>query len=314
MEIKMKKPYLTYSQQVAKLRDEKDLIINDEEYCRDMLCKIGYFSLIGGYKKPFRNPMTRKYIGETTFDDIVALYLFDQKLRSLIMEYICTIERKFSNAMSYGFCELYGEEQKHYLNPLNYKAKKASDVSKLISILTYNANVNTEHAYINHQRNTYKNVPLWVLLHALTFGQISKMYLYAIPQIKSRVCRQFTNINQRELEQYMKVLVLFRNVCAHNECLFSYKAYSEIPDTLLHKKLNIATTGGHYDKGKVDLFAVFISVRYLLPKEDFLDLKNRFSILLRDYVKRSKRVTEEQILGYMGFPNNWKKMSLYRKI
>lgn len=310
----MNKPHLSYEQQVAKLRDDKNLIINDETYCQDMLCKIGYFSLIGGYKQPFRDPMTRKYIGDTTFDDIVALYSFDQKLRSLVMEYICVIERKFSNAMSYGFCEIFGEEQKYYLDPMNYRAKNLSDVTKLISILSYNANLNTEHTYINHQRSTYHNVPLWVLLHALTFGQISKMYLYALPQIKSRVCRQFINVNQRELEQYMKVLVLFRNVCAHNECLFSFKAYSEIPNTLVHKKLNISTTGGHYDKGKRDLFAIFIAVRYLLPKEDFKELKKRFLILVREYIRKSKRVTEEQILDYMGFPINWKNISLYKNI
>lgn len=310
----MNKPHLTYAQQVVKLRDDKNLIIHDEIYCQEMLCKIGYFSLIGGYKKPFRDPMTRKYIGGTTFDDIIALYNFDQKLRSLIMEYICVIERKFSNAMSYGFCETFGEEQKYYLDPVNYKAKNPNEVTKLISILSYNANTNTEHDYINHQRSTYHNVPLWVLLHALTFGQISKMYLYAIPQIKSRVCRQFTNVNQHELEQYTKVLVLFRNVCAHNECLFSFKAYSEIPNTLIHKKLNISTTGGHYDKGKVDLFAVFIAVRYLLSKEDFNDLKKRFLQLLREYTKSSKRVTEGQLLEYMGFPANWKSIGRYYKI
>lgn len=310
----MNKPHLTYEQQVLKLRNEKNLIINDKDLCKEMLCKMGYFSLIGGYKKPFRDPMTRKYVGNTTFEDILALYSFDQKLRSLVMEYVCAIERKFSNAMSYGFCEYFGEEQIHYLDPSNYKSKKPKEISKLINILEYNANTNNEHDYINHQRDTYHNVPLWVLLHALTFGQISKMYQYVIPQVKSRVCRQFDNINQRELEQYMKLLVIFRNVCAHNECLFSYKAYSEIPDTLLHSKLEITTTGGHYDNGKVDLFAVFIAVRYLLSKSDFIELKRRFLLLIKEYTKKSNRITEEQLYSYMGFPEKWKSISRYKKI
>ena len=40
--------------------------------------------------------------------------------------------------------------------------------------------------------------------------------------------------------KYLKVLTLYRNVCAHNERLFSYHTYIDIPDTLLHEKLSIS--------------------------------------------------------------------------
>ena len=39
-----------------------------------MLTQIGYFSLIGGYKTPFKKPTTQKYKDGTRFEDIVALY------------------------------------------------------------------------------------------------------------------------------------------------------------------------------------------------------------------------------------------------
>ena len=59
-------------------------------------------------------------------------------------------------------------------------------------------------------------------------------------------------MNERELEQYLKVLVLYRDVCAYNERLFSHKVYSEIPNTVLHQKLGIAQTGTQYVYGKKD--------------------------------------------------------------
>ena len=40
---------------------------------------ISYFALIDGYKNLFYNPMTRKYKEGTTFEDLVALYEFDEK-------------------------------------------------------------------------------------------------------------------------------------------------------------------------------------------------------------------------------------------
>ena len=38
-------------------------------------------------------------------------------------------------------------------------------VNRLISILEYQANRNTEHAYLLHQRKVYHNVPMWVLVN-----------------------------------------------------------------------------------------------------------------------------------------------------
>ena len=84
----MTKPYLTISQQIHKLSNDKGLIINDHLFAENMLTNIGYFSLIGGYKSLFINPMTRRYELNTTFEDIVALYQFDDELRHLTFKYL----------------------------------------------------------------------------------------------------------------------------------------------------------------------------------------------------------------------------------
>ena len=105
---------------------------------------------------------------------------------------------------------------------------------------------------------------------------------------------------------------LYRNVCAHNERLFSHKIYSEIPDTILHYKLKIPQIGTQYISGKRDLFGVVIAFRYLLSKSDFKVLKKELVKLIEKYMKSSKRVSEEQLLELMGFPMNWKRISRYK--
>ncbi len=77
----MAKPFLTYDEQLEKLINEKKLIINDSELAKEALKNIGYFSLIGGYKTPFIDPMTRIYQNDVSFNDILALYYFDLSLR-----------------------------------------------------------------------------------------------------------------------------------------------------------------------------------------------------------------------------------------
>lgn len=101
------------------------------------------------------------------------------------------------------------------------------------------ANKNKDHEYLVYQRNKYHNIPLWVIMNTLTFGQISKMFEFLPQNMQGAICQDFGNIKKNEMIKYLKVLTLYRNVCAHNERLFSYHTYIDIPDTLLHKKLGI---------------------------------------------------------------------------
>jgi abortive infection bacteriophage resistance protein len=152
--IEVIKPFLTYEQQIEKLKTEKHLIIKDESFAVEKLQELGYFTLIGGYKAPFRNPMTRVYLDDTTFEDVYALYQFDNELRELIFKYLCQIEKKMRSLISYAFCELHGEMQSAYLDPVNYNASKGKQrgVNKLIQILDRLANQNTDYDYLVYQR------------------------------------------------------------------------------------------------------------------------------------------------------------------
>ena len=73
------KPFLNYEEQIDNLIKRKGMIITDYKFAVSKLEDISYFALIDGYKNLFYNPMTRKYKEGTTFEDIVALYEFDEK-------------------------------------------------------------------------------------------------------------------------------------------------------------------------------------------------------------------------------------------
>ena len=56
-----KKQFLTYDEQITFLEEKKGLIITDKEYARRMLLKIGYFSLINGYKEAFKESVSNQF-------------------------------------------------------------------------------------------------------------------------------------------------------------------------------------------------------------------------------------------------------------
>lgn len=115
----MPKPFLTYPQQIQKLKD-KNLTITDDAAATITLHHYGYFALISGYKDLFKNPTTKDYRDGTTLDDIVALYRFDEQLRELTLRYLLQVERHIRSAYSYAFCSQFGESQNSYLDANNY--------------------------------------------------------------------------------------------------------------------------------------------------------------------------------------------------
>lgn len=226
------------------------------------------------------------------------------------------MERRVRSAISYYFCQKHGERQEEYLNADNYNniSKNQKGIEKLVKMLDKMAKQNKDHEYLVYQRNKYQNVPLWVIMNTLTFGQISKMFEFLPQNMQGKICQDFGRVKKNEMIKYLKVLTLYRNVCAHNERLFSYHTYIDIPDTLLHEKLSIPKNGSKYRYGKNDLFSVVIVFRYLLPKEDFISFKNEMIHILNDYEKQKLNLERNVLFEYMGFPDNWKNITKYRKI
>lgn len=313
----MAKPFLTYSQQIEKLRDEKELLISDVAYAETMLRQNSYFALVTGYKHLLKDKTSGKYKRGVRFEDIVALYQFDEGLRELFLKYLCQIERHIRSLLSYYFCETYGEAQSEYLNVTNYQysAENVDKVNRLVGKLTRTiTEQDNQYEYIRHYVNKNHNVPLWVLLNAVTFGTLSKMYMLLQQSVQIKISQNFVSLNEKQLEKILSILSKYRNVCAHNERLFSHRVRESIPDLLLHEKLGIAKKGAQYIYGKSDLFSVVISMRYLLPGEDFLDFKKKLVALIETFRNCSSAIPEAELLKSMGFPQNWKHITAFRKI
>lgn len=309
----MPKPFMTYEQQLTKLKDEKHILIPDEAKAKAKLQEIGYYSLVTGYKHIFRVPGQKIYKNGTSFDEIVSLYEFDEAIRALFLRYLLHIEQHLRSLLSYYFTEKYGESQSAYSNAANYNniAKHQRGIGRLISELK-NLSQSKNYPYIEYQRNTYNNVPLWVLVNAMTFGSLSKMYIFLTSDLQTKVSKNFPNVNEKQLRQYLSVLTKFRNVCAHNERLFSYRTKDSIPDTDLHRKLCIPKMGSTYALGKCDLFAVVIAFRYLLSPDEFRIFKRTLASHIDKLLNKTDHITETELLDTIGFPLNWKKISAYK--
>lgn len=299
------KPFKTYLEQIKKLTEEKGLMVSDVDSAIEILKKESYFALINGYKENFKKRDDKTHYCETaTFNDIYALYKFDESLRILFLKYILIIERHIKSLISYEFCCRFGDEQCQYLDARNYNyiPKNIESINHFLSILSNSYKKSSAYKYIRHYSETHKNVPLWVLMNVLTFGQISKMFQYMIDSVQSAVSKNFSNLRQNELGKMLAFITLFRNVCAHNERLFNYTVRAQIPVKYIHTHMNCKENGKH------DLFAVVICFKYLLDDEDFDGFVADLQAILDKYKTESQTLTKSELVKCMGFPSNWRRI------
>lgn len=306
------KPFTTYEEQIRKLKDDKKLFISDDASAIHMLKKASYFALVNGYKELFKDKATDNYRPGVCFDDLVCLYHFDEQLRSLLMQYILIIERQLKSLILYYFCEKYGDEQNEYLDTSHYQYSNSNptvgiEVVSLVTILKDTLQ-STKYRYINHNRDMHGNVPLWVLINALSFGKVSRFFNLCLPSVQQRVCNEYPNIKITEMSNMLSVLTKFRNVCAHNERLYSYRTIDALSMMEIHKALHLPMTKGKssYRKGMKDLFAVIIAFKCLLTEEDFQSFFIQLCSLVDSFRFQSNVVNKNTVLSEMGFPSNWK--------
>lgn len=300
-----RKRFLTYDEQISFLSEQKQLIIEDQEYAKRILFQTGYFALVNGYKRIFKNPQTNKFQVGVRFEDVYGMYCFDRNLRSILLKYILICEQTIKSSLSYHFCQIYGEDQKAYLNPINYLQSENHSriIKKLIQKMSAQLNENSSYYYIRHYVKRYQSVPFWVLVNTLTLGQVSKMYSCQKSRVKIQICKDFGEIRENELERMLSIMTKFRNVCAHNDRLFNFKTQDALPDLLIHQMLQIPRRLGRYCCGKEDLFAQVIILKMLLQEEDF----EWFHTELKQCFQRHS--VYETILYQMGFPENWKEIA-----
>lgn len=206
--------------------------------------------------------------------------------------------------ISYHFCDNYGACQDEYLNLQNYnqQPKYEEQVSELVKKLDEILKNPDKVRYIKHQQKQHSNVPLWVLVKALTFGNMSKLFSSQKDSIKSSVSREIPLLRENQIESMLDILTRYRNVCAHNERLFDFKyKRKKIRSTNIHRYYQL-------DKKEfmpTNLFDIVIFLKYLLAEDDFNQFVSEIGTAINNLIMATSQIEQNKLLKLMGFPNNW---------
>lgn len=306
------KPFKTIEEQIQLLRARK-LVIEDESYARDYLLSNNYYNIINGYSKYF--PLENEsYTNGTTFEEVEFLYRFDRDLKSAFFKAIISVELHLKSIFAYHFGESYGRKKYSYLNIESYDQTKTlsviSTIARLAQIIQRQQkypNTSVYHYVKNHQ-----DVPIWVLVNYLDFGEIRCMLDSSALSLQNKVAKDMCKFAKQNLSSAgifpPEVMMSFieninevRNVCAHNNRMLDFQCRRDSKYWAdLHEKYSISA-----DSQRRDIFSAFISMQCFLSRMEFSTLHNTILKLMKNLNKKLKTTSAESILETLGFPRDW---------
>jgi abortive infection bacteriophage resistance protein len=176
---------LSFAEQLQ-LMQERGLAITDPDRALRWLKKISYYRL-SAYFLPFKD--NGNFLPGTEFDDVAGLYIFDRKLRLLVLDAIERIEVEVRTAITYEIARAHGPFG--HLDPANFDPQyRHVDLLRDIRIEEARAG----ETFVLHFRNKYTSepdLPVWMATELLSLGAISLMYRYLSPAIKTAIARPY---------------------------------------------------------------------------------------------------------------------------
>lgn len=304
----MDKIFRSYNSQLRLLR-QRGLTITNGSRAKRILERENYYNLINGYKDLFLQPNVpnETYKVGANFFEIYALYLFDRKLRNIFLKQILKFENHIKSVIAYEFSRQYGHD--NYLKIANFNLgpnnKQLPDVSDLIASIQKDiARQITKNSSVKHYMEEYGYVPMWVLVNVLTLGTVSRFFLLMKIQDRQAVAREF-GILEDQMISYLGFIALIRNLCAHDERLYSYRTKRSIKDNNIHVNLAIPQNNTRYVNGKNDIFAVLIVLKIVLERKDLNQLVTELNEELDKLSRQLTTISINDVLLEMGFPTNW---------
>ncbi|GAA0341236.1 Abi family protein [Oceanobacillus oncorhynchi subsp. oncorhynchi] len=315
------KPFIDLDKQIKKLTSRGLKILNVEK-AKHQLIKTTYYDLINGYKDMFLLPKSTrseddKFIDGTTIEDIIELYELDRQIRNATLEILLDIECRFYSSVSYSLGKLYGEKEEDYLNIDNFKRGKIQTHNNRLERVNLFEKIEEKiHRPriqpLKYYRRKYGNIPPWILVKDLTFGEIVKLYQLSPRELKVMVVSNILGHepNENDFEYFssgIKLFNTFRNWAAHGGRMYNFKSRIEFPFIEYHHEV-FSINKGDYNKGrgKKDFTALITATLFFL-KKDYQDIIE-FLIKIRTYLdhyQKSNPLQYEKVLFEMGLPSNY---------
>jgi abortive infection bacteriophage resistance protein len=317
------KPYLDVSEQISLLQS-RGLIITDYNKAAHYLSNIGYYRL-SGYSYAFRKSTHNAdgtvqvhddFKDNIQFDDIIALYVFDKRLRLLLLDAIERIEVSLRVAVA---LEMGRHDALAHMNPhfhydnffkpyLRKNGETKSDFEEWKK--KYNKSFKDSHEdFVQHFKEKYpqNDMPIWIATELWDFGMLS-IYTGNLKDVyKIPIAAHYGIGRVNVLESWLRSINVVRNICAHhgrlwNRVMAIKPKYPANNDALLLHPLS------QHGVSTNRIFATMCIIQYFMQHISPNSSWNKRVIKLIDDFPNSPYINLEMI----GVKEGWKHWDLWQ--
>lgn len=240
---KLDMPFLTFDEQVKKLKDDYNLIIKDTNFAKEALISLSYYDLSNGYQDIYRQ--NNKYKDSTTIEQLYSTHIFNKNIQGVLFKYATYVENSFKTLLANIIAERFSEHQDEYLKIDNYQKKRIAwqrkKLKKLVEKLENVCKTCTDTP-TKHYRTTKNHIPPWILFRNISFSDTTDIFFFLKRKEKEYIFTliQILNVDYLEFQDKVNIVLdslnlvrKFRNKIAHNLDFLTYRESS------LNKKANL---------------------------------------------------------------------------
>lgn len=275
------KPFQDYQQLVDRLL-ERGMIIPDPNRALRKISQVGYYRL-SGFWYPCRNVSTtpdgepkrcNTFRTGTNFDCIFELYLFDKRLRLLLIDAIERIEVSLKTKLAHelGRYDPIAHVNSEFINPKQLKSylhkggtrnvwqdwleRQSSEIERC------------KEDYIVWHKKANKPIPIWVAIEAWSFGTVSKYFEMLKGSHQNKIAQQFGIANSSLMVRWLQAINTIRNRCAHHTRVWNQSERNplKLPNDAGDDSLFFNQFGSFAEHECKRLFVLVLIIGYMVKK------------------------------------------------
>lgn len=276
--------------------------VPDLAQARHCLQHISYYRL-RAYWLPFEDATSalvdHKFKAGTSFDEVLALYVFDRRLRLLVMDAVERIEVSLRGSWAHHLAMKYGPHG--YLDPVHYDSANYYKKALESLIEEVDRSKDTLILHYNKKYDNPKRPPIWMTSEVISLGQLSKW----LGNLKLRADRQAISkiygLDEKVFLSILHHMTYVRNICAHHSRLWNkqFTVTMTLPNSPAALKLTMNQGSPRQLYNTLSVFGYLMGI--VAPgtqwRQQLINLMD--SCPLADPIA-------------MGFPDNWKNLTAWK--
>ena len=305
------KLFLTYNQQMRKLRNDKQIACNGSSD-KKLLVRTGYFNIVNGYKTPFVSDQNvdgnHIYISGTSISQLQAVKQFDDRLRAFLLKYITQIEEEVRALTGYKLDECNENGKIPWYDTNAYSPNKSLQDKMSVISKAYSELSRSQLDYVKFYIDNHKQIPTWIMIKVVNFSTFIDIIQCSKTDVSHSLCHLY-GLEDEQGRANVKLLIgslhwmrKIRNACAHNErvyCLSRKNSRTGNSGRILEKYFSVLSSGYSRNLDQ-KLFDLIIYFKYYLPQTEYKQFISELKNMLGDLQSRIHPHAFEYVRAQIG--------------